>query len=435
VDQALDVNFGDRLALVGMDLEETALPSDRPVEIALYWRVIQQLENDYSISVKLYDGQGHFFGQADSQHPGGQPASRWSLESYARDLHHIEPYPGAPPGEYAIAVSVYPVGGGPAVSIFNLDHVPVGTEFEASRIKLTAPDRPVSDEALAPGQLLKADFGEVELIGLDLPAQSAVGSGDLMPLVLYWRANTPPETDLTARLSLERKDAGPVTLADFAPVRADYPASAWSAGDGLRAPHEFLIPPQIPAGSADLVLTLRSPAGRQIGPAIPLGQVSVVAPERSFAIPEMSESLGLKFGAGTPATDAGAVVELLGYDVAPPQLAPGDELSVTLYWRSLNVVATRYIVFVHLLDSSGRIASQVDAMPLNGARPTTGWLPDEVLTDPYSLAVSPDTPPGEYLIEVGLYDPQTGERLLVADSSGQIQGDRVILDELLVPDN
>jgi len=67
---------------------------------------------------------------------------------------------------------------------------------------------------------------------------------------------------------------------------------------------------------------------------------------------------------------------------------------------------TSYSVFVHALDASGAILSQVDALPLGGSRPTTGWLPGEVLVDRYSLRLSSAT-----TLEVGLYDPLTRQRL------------------------
>jgi hypothetical protein len=65
-----------------------------------------------------------------------------------------------------------------------------------------------------------------------------------------------------------------------------------------------------------------------------------------------------------------------------------------------------YTAFVHALDASDHILAQVDAVPLNGARPTTGWLPGEVLTDPYTLSLA-----GASKIEIGLYDAHTAERL------------------------
>lgn len=57
-------------------------------------------------------------------------------------------------------------------------------------------------------------------------------------------------------------------------------------------------------------------------------------------------------------------------------------------------------------------------------------MPGEVLTDRYTLQVRQDAPPGEYRLEVGMYDAATGARLPVFDALGKrLPGDRVLLDK------
>jgi hypothetical protein len=90
--------------------------------------------------------------------------------------------------------------------------------------------------------------------------------------------------------------------------------------------------------------------------------------------------------------DYGDAIRLLGYDLAPD--------AISLYWQSLRVVAVPLTVFVHRFDPNGPFVAGHDAPP---PRPTTSWLPGEVLTDVHPIAV------GDYF-QVGLYDPVTGER-------------------------
>ncbi|MFQ6059592.1 MAG: hypothetical protein ACE5MB_12015, partial [Anaerolineae bacterium] len=89
-------------------------------------------------------------------------------------------------------------------------------------------------------------------------------------------------------------------------------------------------------------------------------------------------------------------------------------------------------VFTHLLDGGSRLWGQRDSLPLGGARPTTGWVPGEVLVDEYEIVVDPATPPGEYVIEIGMYQAATGQRLPVLDEEGQIVGDRILLSTAVV---
>ncbi|MGH2592699.1 MAG: hypothetical protein ACRDGG_04230, partial [Anaerolineae bacterium] len=90
---------------------------------------------------------------------------------------------------------------------------------------------------------------------------------------------------------------------------------------------------------------------------------------------------------------------------------------VTLYWQARAETTTAYKVFVHILDSEGHLVAQADAVPVNGSRPTTGWLPREVITDQYIIALPGELPAGQYQIVVGLYDSETGARLKTSRGS------------------
>ena len=60
---------------------------------------------------------------------------------------------------------------------------------------------------------------------------------------------------------------------------------------------------------------------------------------------------------------------------------------------------------------------QQDNEPENGRRPTTTWRTNEIIRDAYAIPLDPLAPPGLYQIEIGLYDPVTGIRLLLDDGS------------------
>jgi hypothetical protein len=90
---------------------------------------------------------------------------------------------------------------------------------------------------------------------------------------------------------------------------------------------------------------------------------------------------------------------------------PGDSIRLTLHWRALQRMKTSYTVFVHVIRGSGAILTQRDAIPANGARPTTTWVPGEYVADVYELTIPRDAARADYLIEVGMYDARTGQRL------------------------
>jgi hypothetical protein len=95
----------------------------------------------------------------------------------------------------------------------------------------------------------------------------------------------------------------------------------------------------------------------------------------------------------------------------PTTYQPGDTFSLTLYWQPEALFNDDYKVFVQLLGQDGRILTQQDQIPANNTRPTTGWIPDEIIEDSYQLTIPSDAPAGTYQLITGLYNAQTGQRL------------------------
>jgi hypothetical protein len=121
-------------------------------------------------------------------------------------------------------------------------------------------------------------------------------------------------------------------------------------------------------------------------------------------------------------------VRLLGYRLEGTQFRPGDEIPLGLLWKAQGTVDTDYTVFVHLLDQKQRIWEQMDTFPLRGAWPTTRWCPGQILLDEYVITVNPDAPTGRYLLEVGMYDVLSDQRLPAFQGGKPLPGNRILLD-------
>ena len=115
----------------------------------------------------------------------------------------------------------------------------------------------------------------------------------------------------------------------------------------------------------------------------------------------------------------GNEMRLLGYGL---QQDP-DELTLTLHWQTLQRMDVDYKVFVHVYDpETGIPTAQDDAMPRRWRYPTSYWKPGEIIDDAIPIAIG-DLPAGSYGVAVGVYDPGTGERLVVWDSKGVVVED------------
>jgi hypothetical protein len=109
---------------------------------------------------------------------------------------------------------------------------------------------------------------------------------------------------------------------------------------------------------------------------------------------------------------------LTGYSFTPAVARPGETLLVTLQWQATARMSVDYTVFTQLWDASGQVAAQLDSQPASGTRPTSGWQPGEVIVDRKALLLPPGLPPGQYTLQVGVYDLATLQRLTVTKDGG-----------------
>ena len=177
----------------------------------------------------------------------------------------------------------------------------------------------------------------------------------------------------------------------------------------------------VPAGKYRLLLNLVDLATGQpiLESGLVLSNVTVVSSERLFTVPDIQHPMQASLGDR---------IAFLGYDLPRAQVAPGEALRLTLYWRAERSMDTSYTVFTHLLDPEQQIWGQKDSIPINGTHPTTGWLPGEVIVDEYDIPLEAEAPLGEYFIEIGMYDSETGQRLPVLREDGErVPDDRILL--------
>jgi mannosyltransferase len=116
----------------------------------------------------------------------------------------------------------------------------------------------------------------------------------------------------------------------------------------------------------------------------------------------------------------GDTILLTGYGLQPDQLPAGEIVQITLFWQVDRTPTRRYKVFVHVLDEANQIVGQRDAEPGGGAKLTTLWEAGETVADHHGVLIHPATAPGTYRVEVGLYDAETGERLVTPEGESQV---------------
>ncbi len=280
------------------------------------------------------------------------------------------------------------------------------------------PDEPLLAERarVAPQVPLQASAGGVELLGYDLPGRE-YAAGDTVDLGLYWASDAPA----LAEVEWLRDDDGERLGA----VTQDWPATGPAAG---RAAARFRLWPWYRGGGTHFVVRWGGAGELRLpGPRI-LEEPGRPRPER------IAQPLEATFGPG---------IRLLGYDLHREVRAgvagarAGDELVLDLFWEATQPLIQDYTVFTQVLGqgpnpkTGGPLWGQHDGPPVGGAYPTGAWAPGQVIADRHVLIIDGAAPGGEYELIVGLYLPQTGERLPVRRADG-MAGDHLLLAQLEV---
>jgi hypothetical protein len=165
----------------------------------------------------------------------------------------------------------------------------------------------------------------------------------------------------------------------------------------------------------------------------PAGLTPIYFPDnRDFVIYRLAASpncldVGARFEGG---------INLDCYEAHISQDAPkgsGRRVGVYLNWRTDDRLENSLRVFAHVLDASGQIVAQDDSIPALWTYPTNEWEAGKVVVDFHQFPLDASLPPGEYTLQVGLYDDKTGARVNCIDETHHPVNDKVVLSKIQIP--
>ncbi|MEO8610079.1 MAG: glycosyltransferase family 39 protein [Chloroflexota bacterium] len=289
------------------------------------------------------------------------------------------PY-GAPPGDYSIFLRVY-----------DEQAQPSGYDLSTSTSVQPVRDLPLATWKVSPG----ADWSQVKSAS-DLPVKRALTITDNLTLAADNIQSATLHNGNEIRLSLlwKGEDKLPdLTIDGNAGWQVTIPPSIVSERDDTALDwRTFRIPLDAPSGDAILHLPDGTPLATYTIQSLP-----ALTEPPPFETPVDGSFVG--------------VGSLVGYTLGSDSLDHTAPFDVTLVWRADQTAATSYTVFVQLLDESGQVIAQADAVPADNTRPTTSWRPSEYIVDVQHVTFHADAQPGTAHLIAGLYDPTTGTRV------------------------
>lgn len=400
VEQETAIRAGG-LRLAGYNLSRTVVPAGETFDVHLAWQVETTPAAAYQSNVWLVGPEGLAWSDKETYRPrlyeDAPATTTWAPGQWAWDSREVHVLPGTPPGRYEIVLTLFGLEGLQPLTLVGEEGA-LGPTAVIGQVEVVRPEQPPS---LTPQHALEAQIDGLTLLGYDQDRAEAA-PGDPVLLTLFWERGVEGGA-AAGELSLQlRGEDGRVAHAwTTAPARDDYPPEAWAAGERVRGQHLLRLPARLESGAYRLWLE-----------DVALGSISVQAPERTFSPPPYERTASVSFGGRA---------ELVGYSLAPDVSlgtaggALPASLTVRLVWQGVAEMPTSYRVFVHLVDEGGQIVAQSDGEPAGWTRATTGWAPGEYVVDEHTLALPDEAPGGPFSLRVGLYDPETGERLPAGD--------------------
>jgi len=262
--------------------------------------------------------------------------------------------------------------------------------------------KPLEDEGLILLGHAGATDGETILAG------TALG----VTLFFRNRSESPPPRQLYLSL-LDKRGQGVAGWEGW-PLPA-YPTETWPPDALVQVPASFFLPADLPTGEYKLIAGLLDPASGEKIPPAELGVVQVRQRIGQFEAPAIQHPL-------TPPVLFGSHAELMDYDLE----RQGQTLAVTLHWRARQPLLPPHHIFVHLDAADGTTVAQDDGPPqtADGPAPSGSWLPGEYISTRHAIALpaGQDINTGEYILRVGLYNPD-GNIRLPASMDGEPHGD------------
>lgn len=270
--------YGEELELLAADIR----PARSKYELSLAWRVLHDLDRDYTISVQtLAVGLPGWQKVAESNsYPGSglNPTRGWQAGDVYLD--HLTLIPaGVLNGPTQAAVAVYVLDNGTPLPIHIAGRQIDDPPFVGNMI--IRPSRPLVPDR---GRLsTPVHFGNIAHL---LAADARIEDENLV-VVLWWEAQETTATDYTVFVHVLDESGQIVAQRDAPPNNNNSPTWIWQPGDVVRDVHQ-LVQPETAVGELDILVGLYD---RVTGERLLASQNGRPLPNNAFPLPVVDDQV------------------------------------------------------------------------------------------------------------------------------------------------
>ncbi len=240
-----NILYEGKVELLGYELNSEEVRPGETLWVTLYWRALQKMERDYTVSVKLW-GRGDQIVGHEAMYPGWgtRPTSQWQPGDIFADTY------GVSISKEALAPSLCRI----EVVLHDRETTKHLIAYDENMNRLdSAIIAHIKLSPVEPLQLPSTDTerynlgNKVALIGHELDKKAAK-PGDNLHLTLYWEALEDMGEDYTVFTHLLDTQNHIWGQEDSQPLDGYYPTTLWEAGEVVKDEYCLTIQPDAPDG-------------------------------------------------------------------------------------------------------------------------------------------------------------------------------------------
>lgn len=293
--------------------------------------------------------------------------------------------------------------------------------------------KPLLTETDLPADLARLNLtyrDELKLIGVKI-GTATVHPGERVAVTAYWQALKPMTTNYSVFVHLIGRGYQNVGQFNTYPGLGLRPTRSLQPGQIVADTYPVLVEGGAAAPARLLVniglFDFNEPGRPGLKPIGPGGQIAASTVSQLKLVPTQWPSIPDT----PPVAEFEDHIRLTGTAIIGCQ-GQMRACEITFKWLAQSKPSTDYTVFIQLWPSDPQQKFiGFDSQPLSGDYPSSLWDAGEVILDPHELDLS-TVPPGEYRILAGLYNLNTGTRLLASAAGTPLPDYAVNLGDLQI---
>jgi hypothetical protein len=108
VPNPVNFNFGNKIALIGYDMDRRTAAPGETIYLTLYWKALAKIKEDYTVFTHILGKENRIWAQKDSwPKNGAAPTSTWEPGQIIADEYELSIYPDTPADVYDVEIGLY----------------------------------------------------------------------------------------------------------------------------------------------------------------------------------------------------------------------------------------------------------------------------------------------------------------------------------------